>query len=282
MAKAAVERMVPRGGGVIFNMASIASLIGVPDRFAYSVTKGAILTMTYSIAIDYVKKGIRCNCIAPGAHPHALRRWLREEELSRARRRRPAEAQRVPAGRPHGPPRRGRDAGAVPGLGRSVLHHRPVLPDRRRRVGDLTPKREAEAPMKRLGATIGLKRECLEEYKRIHVKLWPEIEGAIKAAGIEQLLDFLQRRPAVRVLRTPGPGAGLRRGHGAPGRPHRACVNGGASPSLCRCHAQTASQGTGGPPWKRSSTSTEAPSRRRFGDLRPTLRRRLLRYQWRT
>jgi 2-keto-3-deoxy-L-fuconate dehydrogenase len=64
-AKAAVERMVPRGGGVIINMASIASLIGVPDRFAYSVTKGAILTMTYSIAIDYVKKGIRCNCIAP-------------------------------------------------------------------------------------------------------------------------------------------------------------------------------------------------------------------------
>jgi L-rhamnose mutarotase len=38
--------------------------------------------------------------------------------------------------------------------------------------------------MKRLGATIGLKKECLEEYKRIHVKLWPEIEGAIKEAGI--------------------------------------------------------------------------------------------------
>ena len=65
VAKAAVERMVPRGGGVILNMASIASLIGVPDRFAYSVSKGAILTLTYSIAIDYVKKGIRCNCLAP-------------------------------------------------------------------------------------------------------------------------------------------------------------------------------------------------------------------------
>jgi NAD(P)-dependent dehydrogenase (short-subunit alcohol dehydrogenase family) len=64
-AKAAVERMLPRGGGVIINMASIASLIGVPERFVYSVTRGAILTMTYSIAIDYVKKGIRCNCIAP-------------------------------------------------------------------------------------------------------------------------------------------------------------------------------------------------------------------------
>jgi NAD(P)-dependent dehydrogenase (short-subunit alcohol dehydrogenase family) len=64
-AQAAVTRMLPRGGGVILNMASVASLIGIPDRFAYSVTKGAILTMTYSIAIDYVKKGIRCNCICP-------------------------------------------------------------------------------------------------------------------------------------------------------------------------------------------------------------------------
>jgi NAD(P)-dependent dehydrogenase (short-subunit alcohol dehydrogenase family) len=63
--QAAVSRMVPRGGGVILNMASIASLIGVPERFAYSVSKGAILTMTYSIAIDYMKKGIRCNCICP-------------------------------------------------------------------------------------------------------------------------------------------------------------------------------------------------------------------------
>jgi NAD(P)-dependent dehydrogenase (short-subunit alcohol dehydrogenase family) len=63
--QAAVSRMVPRGGGVILNMASIASLIGIPERFAYSVSKGAILTMTYSIAIDYMKKGIRCNCICP-------------------------------------------------------------------------------------------------------------------------------------------------------------------------------------------------------------------------
>src|SRR4029453_11055060 len=55
-ARAAVERMVPRGGGVIVNMASIASLFGVADRFVYSVAKGAILTMTYSIAIDYVGK----------------------------------------------------------------------------------------------------------------------------------------------------------------------------------------------------------------------------------
>jgi 2-keto-3-deoxy-L-fuconate dehydrogenase len=64
-AKAAVELMQRQGSGVVLNMASIASLIGVPERFAYSMTKGAVLTMTKSIAIDYVKRGIRCNCICP-------------------------------------------------------------------------------------------------------------------------------------------------------------------------------------------------------------------------
>jgi 2-keto-3-deoxy-L-fuconate dehydrogenase len=51
--------------GVICNLASIASLIGVADRFAYSMTKGAVLTMTKSIAIDYLADGIRCNCVCP-------------------------------------------------------------------------------------------------------------------------------------------------------------------------------------------------------------------------
>jgi len=57
--------MVRQGGGVILNMASIVSFIGVADRFAYSMTKGAVLTMTKSVAIDYVKEGVRCNCICP-------------------------------------------------------------------------------------------------------------------------------------------------------------------------------------------------------------------------
>jgi len=64
-ARAALPLMVAQGGGVILNMASIASLIGVPDRFAYSMTKGAVHTMTMSIAVDYMRKGIRCNCICP-------------------------------------------------------------------------------------------------------------------------------------------------------------------------------------------------------------------------
>ena len=52
-------------GGVILNMASIAGSSGIPDRFAYSVSKGAILAMTYSVARDYLAHKIRCNCISP-------------------------------------------------------------------------------------------------------------------------------------------------------------------------------------------------------------------------
>jgi len=64
-ARAAVPIMLRQGKGVILNMASLASLVGIPDRFAYSMSKGAVLTMTRSIAVDYVKRGIRCNCICP-------------------------------------------------------------------------------------------------------------------------------------------------------------------------------------------------------------------------
>jgi NAD(P)-dependent dehydrogenase (short-subunit alcohol dehydrogenase family) len=52
-------------GGVIINIASVASTVGIPDRFAYSMSKGAVLTMTYSVAADYVNAGIRCNAISP-------------------------------------------------------------------------------------------------------------------------------------------------------------------------------------------------------------------------
>jgi NAD(P)-dependent dehydrogenase (short-subunit alcohol dehydrogenase family) len=52
-------------GGIIINMASIASNVGIADRFVYSVTKGAIKAMTMSVARDYIKEGIRCNSISP-------------------------------------------------------------------------------------------------------------------------------------------------------------------------------------------------------------------------
>ena len=62
--KAAIAFMKQRGG-VILNLASIAASTGIADRFAYSMTKGAVRAMTYSIAKDYVSYGIRCNCISP-------------------------------------------------------------------------------------------------------------------------------------------------------------------------------------------------------------------------
>ena len=52
-------------GGSILNMASIASSVGIPDRFAYSMTKGAVVGMTLATAKDYIKFNIRCNCISP-------------------------------------------------------------------------------------------------------------------------------------------------------------------------------------------------------------------------
>jgi len=55
-----------KAGGVILNMASVASSVGIADRFAYSMSKGAVLSMTLSVAKDYVKQKIRCNCISPG------------------------------------------------------------------------------------------------------------------------------------------------------------------------------------------------------------------------
>ncbi len=62
---AVIPYMKNQAGGVILNMASVAASVGIPDRFAYSMTKGAVLTMTYSIAQDYIQQGIRCNCISP-------------------------------------------------------------------------------------------------------------------------------------------------------------------------------------------------------------------------
>eukprot|EP00656_Telonema_subtile_P014516 TRINITY_DN1744_c0_g1_i2.p1 TRINITY_DN1744_c0_g1~~TRINITY_DN1744_c0_g1_i2.p1 ORF type:complete len:282 (-),score=78.76 TRINITY_DN1744_c0_g1_i2:262-1107(-) len=65
--KAGVRNMVADGkGGAVCNLASIASLIGLPDRFAYQMSKGAVRTMTYSVGVDYVKSGVRCNAICPG------------------------------------------------------------------------------------------------------------------------------------------------------------------------------------------------------------------------
>lgn len=60
-----VPHMRAKGGGVILNIASIAGSAGIPDRFAYSTTKGAVIAMTYSVARDYLAHNVRCNCISP-------------------------------------------------------------------------------------------------------------------------------------------------------------------------------------------------------------------------
>jgi NAD(P)-dependent dehydrogenase (short-subunit alcohol dehydrogenase family) len=63
--RAVANDMAAAKSGVILNLASIAATRGISDRFAYSMTKGAVLSMTLSVAKDYIDKGIRCNCISP-------------------------------------------------------------------------------------------------------------------------------------------------------------------------------------------------------------------------
>ena len=60
-----VPKLLAAGGGAIVNLASIASKIALPDRFAYGMSKGAVLTMTLSVARDFIDRGVRCNCVCP-------------------------------------------------------------------------------------------------------------------------------------------------------------------------------------------------------------------------
>ncbi len=62
----AVSYMKKQGKGVILNLASVVASVGIPDRFAYSMSKGAVVAMTLSVARDYLADNIRCNCISPG------------------------------------------------------------------------------------------------------------------------------------------------------------------------------------------------------------------------
>ena len=75
--RAGVGAMKARGKGAILNIASVASTVGIPDRFAYSMSKGAVLTMTYSVARDYVHQSIRCNAVSPArVHTPFVDRYL--------------------------------------------------------------------------------------------------------------------------------------------------------------------------------------------------------------
>ena len=65
MMQAVIAAMKTQHHGVILNVGSIAATVGIPDRFAYSTSKGAVLSMTLSVAKDYIAEGIRCNSISP-------------------------------------------------------------------------------------------------------------------------------------------------------------------------------------------------------------------------
>lgn len=61
----AIPKMKENGGGVILNISSIAAIVALADRFAYSMSKGAVAAMTLSVAKDYIKDNIRCNSVSP-------------------------------------------------------------------------------------------------------------------------------------------------------------------------------------------------------------------------
>jgi 2-keto-3-deoxy-L-fuconate dehydrogenase len=76
---AAIASLKANGGGVILNMASIAGSAGLADRFAYSMSKGAVIAMTYSVARDYLGSKVRCNCISPArVHTPFVDNYLRK------------------------------------------------------------------------------------------------------------------------------------------------------------------------------------------------------------
>ncbi|MBZ2179511.1 MAG: SDR family NAD(P)-dependent oxidoreductase [Acidobacteriota bacterium] len=64
--RAVLRHMVADGGGVVLNLASCLSVMAIADRFAYGTSKGAVLSMTYSVAKDFLDKNIRCNALLPG------------------------------------------------------------------------------------------------------------------------------------------------------------------------------------------------------------------------
>jgi 2-keto-3-deoxy-L-fuconate dehydrogenase len=64
--KHAIPSMIGRGGGAIVNIASVAGMIGLPNRVAYSASKGAVIALTRALAIDHVRQGVRVNAVCPG------------------------------------------------------------------------------------------------------------------------------------------------------------------------------------------------------------------------
>jgi NAD(P)-dependent dehydrogenase (short-subunit alcohol dehydrogenase family) len=75
MCRAAIASMLEHGGGVIVNIASVAGLIAFPARSAYTISKGAVVMLTKSIAVDYAGLGVRCNAVCPGMIDTPMTHW---------------------------------------------------------------------------------------------------------------------------------------------------------------------------------------------------------------
>ena len=141
-ARAAIPHLVRRPRSAMINIASTYGLIGAPLAPSYCASKGAIVTLTRQLAVDYSRDGLRVNAICPGYTDTDMGGPEGSPAAGRARRRPgPAGSQRRPAA--HRPPGAAPGSGPrrhVPGLGRGVLHDR-LDRDRRRRVHGHLPVR---------------------------------------------------------------------------------------------------------------------------------------------
>jgi NAD(P)-dependent dehydrogenase (short-subunit alcohol dehydrogenase family) len=82
--RAALPHLLAQGGGAIVNIASVAGFVAFPGRAAYTMSKGAVVMLTRSIAVDYAGAGIRCNCVCPGMIDTPMTHWRLEQAELRA------------------------------------------------------------------------------------------------------------------------------------------------------------------------------------------------------
>ena len=84
MCRAVIPAMLAQKSGAIVNIASVAGLVAFPGRAAYTLSKGAVVMLTRSVAVDYAGEGIRCNCVCPGMIDTPMTHWRLEQPDLRA------------------------------------------------------------------------------------------------------------------------------------------------------------------------------------------------------